>query len=393
MGSSVISVQFAQSLSSSWIVKLCQYAFRNTAYLPTSCQQLAAKLRQMSQRLGMMEGCLHAGFLSSQSLSTLARMVCFCCKSPASLLIYWICWQFWSYYRRRKPKRVAIASLRNVTSTPSHCLYEGEYRDALNIYMDEGRSGIKSAQSRWIDSICYHTMTGECYYQMGDLARSMNHYTQALQLYTAFSDWMIRVQFPPGSHPASPQLGQPCPGVFLNAQVKIGQFPDSFLMGQGRVDNNDVAQRGGVVQQAQLLPVHVTEIVRATCLAIRRRRELLGPVGKHDPVTAQVLTALIATAGRTQSLVSSLDRSAAWRGPCFDGQYAASRQHVGTLDSGGRSSTIIRLLAPLSWNSVGLPWNRAIIQSAARLFEEASLFCGQFYATWESLKKRFASAR
>ena len=38
--------------------------------------------------------------------------------------------------------------------------YEGEYRDALDVYRGEARGAIKTPQSRWIDSICYETMVG-----------------------------------------------------------------------------------------------------------------------------------------------------------------------------------------------------------------------------------------
>jgi len=33
-------------------------------------------------------------------------------------------------------------------------------------------------------------------------------------------------------------------------------------------------------------PLHVDELVRCTCLAMRRRAEILGPLGEHDDLTA-----------------------------------------------------------------------------------------------------------
>ena len=47
----------------------------------------------------------------------------------------------------------------------------------------ESRSSIKTVQSRWIDSICYETMCGECYFQMGRLDEALQRYTNALELY------------------------------------------------------------------------------------------------------------------------------------------------------------------------------------------------------------------
>ena len=61
--------------------------------------------------------------------------------------------------------------------------YDGDYPDALRAFEAEGRSSIKTAQSRWIDSICYETMCGECYFQMGVFDAALPHFTAALQLY------------------------------------------------------------------------------------------------------------------------------------------------------------------------------------------------------------------
>jgi tetratricopeptide (TPR) repeat protein len=195
----------------------------------------------------------------------------------------------------RAQMRDSVPSTRYFTGF--NVFYEGDYRDAVNLYSDELRGGIKSAQSRWIDSICYHTMTGECYYQMGQLSQALDQYTRALQLYAAFSDWMIRVQFPPGIQQAGLNARPMVPWGASKRIAKVGQFSETFLMSQGQVNNNAVIQNGGVVQQAQMFPVRVSEIVRATCLAMRRRRELLGPLCKHDPVTTKVQFAIARRAG------------------------------------------------------------------------------------------------
>ncbi len=38
--------------------------------------------------------------------------------------------------------------------------YDGDYLSALGRFKTESRMSIKTAQSRWIDSICYETMQG-----------------------------------------------------------------------------------------------------------------------------------------------------------------------------------------------------------------------------------------
>ena len=74
--------------------------------------------------------------------------------------------------------------------------YAGDYKDALNGFQSEARGCIKAGQSRWIDSICYETMMGECFYQTGVLDKALEHYNLALELAALFPDWMVRVQFP-----------------------------------------------------------------------------------------------------------------------------------------------------------------------------------------------------
>ena len=80
--------------------------------------------------------------------------------------------------------------------------YEGEYAAALGAFQNDLQSGIRSPTSRWIDSVCYYTMCGECYYHMGQHQNALNQYTAALKLYSAFYNWMIQVQFPAAISPA-----------------------------------------------------------------------------------------------------------------------------------------------------------------------------------------------
>ena len=83
--------------------------------------------------------------------------------------------------------------------------------------------GIRTAQSRWIDSICYETMIGECHYEMGQLDQALECYTNAVQLAAAFPDWMLRVTFP-AIQPAGASVQPGCPG----APARGGQNPDCF---------------------------------------------------------------------------------------------------------------------------------------------------------------------
>jgi len=183
---------------------------------------------------------------------------------------------------------------RSIPSLAYHAAFaefnEGQYKDALDQFRSEDRGTIKTIDARWIDSICTQTMMGECYYQMGHLRNALDHFTAAVRLYVAYSDWMLRVQFPPGIQPsATPRV---VPWGASTRRSRPGRYPNSMLIGQGRINNNAQIKHGGVVQQAHFRPVNVQEIVRCTTLAIRRRTKLMGPVCRHDRLTAELLSAL-----------------------------------------------------------------------------------------------------
>ena len=174
--------------------------------------------------------------------------------------------------------------------------YDGEYRAALNTFSNEGRGAIKTSQSRWIDSICYETMVGECYYEMGMLGEALDHYTAALKLEIAFAPWMSQVQFP-NIRAAGAGTRRAVPWGVSTRQAKLGYYPPSMLIGQGQIDFSQQIQSGGVIQQANLFPIEVQEIVRCTTLAIRRRMKLMGPLAAHDPLFNQLVAALSGRVG------------------------------------------------------------------------------------------------
>ena len=171
--------------------------------------------------------------------------------------------------------------------------YDGEYRDALASYIDEQRGSVKSPlQQRWIDAICYYTMAGECSYHLGQLTIALAQYTTALEIYCANPNWMLSCTFPPTIRISARAIPVTPWGVSRRG-ARIGEVPDEIMMLQGGAASasNGVTQ-AVVVQQPVLIPIHAGEIVRAMTIAIRRRRELLGPMSKHDPLTGRVIAAL-----------------------------------------------------------------------------------------------------
>lgn len=168
---------------------------------------------------------------------------------------------------------------------------DGDYRDSFKDFRGAAQSGYNSIDGRWIDSICYYTMMGECSYQMGDFADALTQYEAALQLFLAYRDWMLNVKFD-GTISENRNVNKTITWGQSTRKFVLGQFPDKFQSLQGRVDNLAVLQKGGVVANPQLVPVNVAEVVRCTTVAMSRRRQISGPSCEHDPLTTKLVDAL-----------------------------------------------------------------------------------------------------
>src|SRR6185436_15958556 len=66
--------------------------------------------------------------------------------------------------------------------------YFGKYHDAERELRRETQRGVRTTQSRWVDSICYHAMLGEVLYHEGRNADAVGEFDQACQLFLAYPD-------------------------------------------------------------------------------------------------------------------------------------------------------------------------------------------------------------
>lgn len=171
-------------------------------------------------------------------------------------------------------------------------LYRGEYHKAERAFRSELRGAIKTTQSRWIDSICYYAMLGETYFLQGRNAEALEQFNNAAKLYLAFPQWMLRVDYPNIVADSNRTRREAPPWGRSQRNARLGRFPDTMTIQQGQLVTEERLAQGGVITTPQLWPINVTEIVRCTALAIRRRNQLLGPLGPHDEISAQLVNRL-----------------------------------------------------------------------------------------------------
>lgn len=171
-------------------------------------------------------------------------------------------------------------------------LYRGEFNRAQRSFRSEVNGAIKTVQARWIDSICYHSMLGETYFQLGRNREALSEFDQAIELYLAYPDWLLRVKQQQQLRVDANRARFVPPWGRSTRQITYGDFSDTMLVAMGNIDNTQVARQGGVIVQAQFWKLDVFELVRTTSLAIRRRNEILGPLAKHDRLSRELINVL-----------------------------------------------------------------------------------------------------
>ena len=117
--------------------------------------------------------------------------------------------------------------------TAVETLYDGDYRRAARSFNSELRGAVKTAQTRWIDSICFHAMMGETFYQQGLNADALAQFDQACQLFLAYPDWMVRVQFRQSPRPDNNTNRRIPPWGASTRKVTYAALPDTMLLSIG----------------------------------------------------------------------------------------------------------------------------------------------------------------
>ncbi len=170
---------------------------------------------------------------------------------------------------------------------------EGDYVTARRDFAAVTR--LRSTEGIWIDSIPYHTMIGECMYQMGDLAGALQQYTTALQIGLKNQNWLLALNLPDVITPSNRTTRHPPVWGASARTVRVANIPDQIPMRMGKSDeeNYQVLRGGGVFSSQYIAMVDAKEIARCTALAIRRRGEILGPAAEYDTLYNDLVTSLL----------------------------------------------------------------------------------------------------
>ncbi len=267
-------------------------------------------------------------------------------------------------------------------------LLDGEFGDAAAIYRRAGQTGMRAGDARWVDAICYHAMMGECYYRLGQLPQALEQYNNAIDHFLGNRDWLLRTEFPATiteQNPRNVATWGTTARVF-----RVGTYPRHYQTMVGRLDNQDVLQRGGVVANPEIYPVNVVEILRCFAQAIRRRTEIMGPVCQYDPLTLQLVDALSRRPGPPNHW------SQCWLSLCLGLSYAAAEKDAQAVSELTQSllagGTYDHPLTAMGILELGkLSFKKGENDTAATLFMEAT-YAAVTFDQADILEEAFKSA-
>ena len=173
--------------------------------------------------------------------------------------------------------------------------YLADYKDAGENFRRGYRTAYKLGSRRHLDSVCFLTMMGECHYHVGNYADAVDLYEQALNLYLSYQNenWQSRLQLPATIQTDRNAITQA--RITWGASTRgasVARIPTTFGILFGRLDSERALQEGGLVDNAQVKQLNVTEVMRCASLCLHRRRVIKGPICKFDPFTSKLIAGL-----------------------------------------------------------------------------------------------------
>ncbi len=259
--------------------------------------------------------------------------------------------------------------------------YQADYRSAGKDFTRGETSAFKFGTQRYLDSICFWTMMGECQYQLGNYADAIVLYEQSLNLYLYYQtlQWQARLQAPPVIQVDNTIATR----VRINwgtptRQALIPRMPDSFGVLFGQLDSERALQQGGVVQNAEVKQINLNEIMRCTALSIHRRRLIKGPTSKYDPFSVKLLDGLRGAAVNDGTLIGAYNGVLLGLAQASVDEWDAAAETLGrSLQFNGGMDHTLTPVALMELANIGIETDN--FAAAGKFALEASFSAATFY--------------
>ena len=164
----------------------------------------------------------------------------------------------------------------------------GDLTQAVDVLESSLRGSRRDINGRWIDSIPSLAMLAECYWLLGDLETSKQYLDQAFQIAIRNRGWLGRSGFQSATRGNAVRSK---PNWLWPAAAAINVIPvvDRIPYRLGDVLTEQRLAQGGTIQEQSIRSIDIAEIMRTLAVAAHRRRIILGPLAKDDPMASSLL--------------------------------------------------------------------------------------------------------
>ena len=191
-----------------------------------------------------------------------------------------------------------------------YMMYAGEFENAGKRLNSMSKGAYQDQYGRFMDSICYWTMTAENHFRLGQYPQAIELYEASLSLYASLQDWPTRTRFPDTIR--TDQAGErrsEVPWAKTSRRFSVGNFDNTLpiLIGNSPEENERVLREGGVFDPERYRSVNMAEVMRCVALAAHRRHIIKGAICVHDPFTKEIAATL-------HSPTNGTNMAGAWQG-------------------------------------------------------------------------------
>lgn len=169
----------------------------------------------------------------------------------------------------------------------------GRIAEAAEGFTAAGQRARRIGEQRWIDSIPPLVMLGECYYQQGNLTLAMEQYDAALLLMLNYPKWIDRVDAGSEQLPFHEAAAKGINWFPMSVAARTVAIPEAIEIAIDPLQAQ-VGPQGGIIAPVSLVTrLDSTEVFRTLAVAMSRRKEILGPLARHSPLSEPLALAFM----------------------------------------------------------------------------------------------------
>ena len=164
----------------------------------------------------------------------------------------------------------------------------GNLAAASDAFEQALRLARREVRGRWIDSIPPLAMMAECQWQLGNLVGARDYVDQAIQIAIMHRGWLSRIDWV-GMLQANQQT-QARSYLWPQAKaVRRAPVANRVMFQSGQLLTEQTLLQGGAIEELNIRPMDMVEIMRGLAIACYRRRVLMGRLSEQDALIQSLL--------------------------------------------------------------------------------------------------------